>query len=302
MNKSITVFTCTYNRAHTIGRTYESLHRQTCKDFVWLIVDDGSTDNTREVVKQWQTQEKRFEIRYKYKENGGLFSGYNTAIEEMDTELCVCIDSDDWMPDDAVEKILSIWKDKGSDNYAGIIGLDCFEDGKPIGGPFPKGLDETHLYNLYKWHEGDVKMVHRVELLKDVAPVELYEGEKFANPIYIYMKVDLKKPMLISNQSFCIVEYQDANDSMSKNILYQYAQSPKSLMRMRLLSMGDKRMSYSRRFRNAIHYVSSCMLAKDKGWLKKSPIKALTIMAAPLGAILYLYIKHAVAKKNNAYK
>ena len=98
----LTVFTPTYNRAYTLERTYLSLKNQTCHDFLWLIIDDGSKDNTREKVEQWKNGTLEFEIRYEFKENGGLHTGYNKAIELCDTELMVCIDSDDYMPPDAV--------------------------------------------------------------------------------------------------------------------------------------------------------------------------------------------------------
>ena len=91
---TLTVFTPAYNRAHTLPRTYESLQKQSCKDFVWLIVDDGSKDQTAKLVKEWQQQEKTFEIRYIYKENGGMHTAHNVAYENIDTELNVCIDSD----------------------------------------------------------------------------------------------------------------------------------------------------------------------------------------------------------------
>lgn len=298
---SLTVFTCTYNRSHTILRTYNSLLSQTCKDFVWLVIDDGSTDDTEQLVMGWKKQ-NILPIRYVKKKNGGLFSGYNKAIEFMDTELCVGIDSDDYMPEDAVENILRYWNEYGSDKYAGIIGLDYYENGNPIGGFFPNQLKETYISNLYKWHTGDVKMVHRVDLLKQVAPVELFEGERFANPIYIFMKVDMQFPMLVSNHNYCIVDYQDANNSMSKNILYQFVQSPRSFARMRLLNMGNKRIPYMRRFRNTIHYVSSCLFAKDENWLRNSPMKLSTFIAAPFGLLLYIYIKKQVSKKNNIYQ
>ena len=105
----LTVFTPTYNRAHTLPRTYASLSRQDCKDFVWLIIDDGSTDDTRALVKAWQTQEHSFEIRYLYKENGGMHTAHNAAYEVIDTELNVCIDSDDCLAPGAVRKILAKW-------------------------------------------------------------------------------------------------------------------------------------------------------------------------------------------------
>ena len=124
--KTLTVFTPAYNRAHTIGRTYESLCRQTCQDFEWLVVDDGSKDNTRELMEGW-IQENKISIRYIYQENQGMHGAHNTAYENINTELNTCIDSDDFMPDDAVEKIVTFWKEHGSDKYAGLIGLDQVE-------------------------------------------------------------------------------------------------------------------------------------------------------------------------------
>ena len=105
--KLITVFTPTYNRAGLLHRVYESLVRQTNQQFKWLVIDDGSTDETQAVVESF-VQENKIEITYIYKENGGLHSGYNAAIARLDTELSICIDSDDWLPDDAIERILKV--------------------------------------------------------------------------------------------------------------------------------------------------------------------------------------------------
>ena len=89
----LTVFTPAYNRAHTLGRTYESLKNQSCKDFIWLIVDDGSSDNTAELVRSWQNEDCGFDIQYIYKKNGGMHTAHNVAYENIKTELNVCIDS-----------------------------------------------------------------------------------------------------------------------------------------------------------------------------------------------------------------
>ena len=120
--KTLTIFTPAYNRAHTIGRTYESLCRQTCKDFEWLIVDDGSSDNTRALVEGW-IKENRIPIRYIYQQNQGMHGAHNTAYRNIETELNTCIDSDDYMPDDAVEKIITFWKRNGSNRYARFTGF-----------------------------------------------------------------------------------------------------------------------------------------------------------------------------------
>ena len=79
----LTVFTPAYNRAHTLPRTYESLKRQSCKEFIWLVVDDGSSDGTGELVRQWQQEKNGFEIRYVYQKNGGMHTAHNTAYERL---------------------------------------------------------------------------------------------------------------------------------------------------------------------------------------------------------------------------
>ena len=108
--KTLTIFTPAYNRAHTLARTYRSLCKQTCKDFEWLIIDDGSTDNTSDIVSKW-ISEANFTIRYIYQDNQGMHGAHNTAYKNIETELNTCIDSDDYMPFDAVENIINFWKD-----------------------------------------------------------------------------------------------------------------------------------------------------------------------------------------------
>lgn len=306
MNKTLTVFTPAYNRAHTLGRTYDSLCRQTCKDFKWLIVDDGSTDGTRNTVVSWinpATMQPAadgfsgtvlsgdFEIRYIYKENGGLYTGYNTAYANIDTELNVCIDSDDYMPDDAVEKIVNCWKIRGSKKYAGIIGLDFYHMGGAIGGEFPSEMSECYFLDLYVKgiHKADTKEVMRTDLMKQVAPQVGFPGEKNFNPVYMLLKVCDKYPMLLLNENLCFVDYQD--DGMAANIFKQYVDSPRSFSKLRILEMQLTRNPMKSKFRSAVHYVSSSILSHDSHWLKNSPHKLLTILAVPFGVALFFLIK-----------
>jgi len=287
MEKLLTVFTPAYNRAHTIGRTYESLCRQTSKDFEWLVIDDGSTDNTRELVEQWMAHNNGFIIKYVWKENGGLHTGYNKAIELINTELCVCIDSDDWMPDDAVEKILNKWSKEKSDRFAGILGLDFYEDGNPIGGYFPEDVKSLKIIEMSAkyHHHGDVKVVHRTELMKQVAPMPVFPGEKNFNPIYLFHKIDIHYPLLLLNDNLCFVEYQ--TDGMSNNMIRQYLNSPRSFSEIRKLLMSRKDAPFLLKFKNAVHYISSQIMLRNKNWLKDSPNKTLTILAVPFGIVLY---------------
>lgn len=290
----LTVFTPAYNRAHTIGRTYESLCRQTCKDFKWLVIDDGSTDNTKELVEIWKNLDNGFEIRYVWKENGGLHTGYNKAIELADTELCVCIDSDDYMPDDAVEKILNCWKEKGSKDVAGIIGLDYLLDNTPIGGRFPD-VEKCHIYDLdFKYdHNTDVKFVARVDLLRQVYPQPSFNGEKNFNPSYMYKIIDWNYEWIILNENLCFVDYQP--DGMANAIYRQYLNSPNSFAAQRInnLKTPAPLSFYAKQY---IHLCSSAILSGRLPWLLKAPKPWLAILLLPAGWLLSLYVRYRARK------
>ncbi len=291
MEKLITVFTPTYNRKKCIEHCYRSLQRQSSYNFEWLIIDDGSTDGTKSLIEKWQTEDNLFAIRYIYKENGGLHTGYNVGIENARTELFMCIDSDDWLPDRAIEKIEKIWESIDHSKYVGIMGIDCYENGECVGGMFPEGTQEMFLYEkLTKYCiPGDKKMIHRTELLKRVAPMPSFPGEKFFNPSYLMYQLDSFGKHYITNECFCIVDYQP--DGMSSNIYKQYRNSPRSYAETRklYLSFPDQTMIF--RFRQYIHYTSSCMLAKrtNKG-LAEAPEKWMAIAAMPFGALLSVLV------------
>lgn len=292
--KTLTVFTPAYNRAHTIGRTYESLCRQTCKDFEWLIIDDGSTDHTRELVEAW-IQEKKIPIRYIYQKNQGMHGAHNTAYRNITTELNTCIDSDDYMPDDAVEKICSFWKKHGSDRYAGLIGLDQTEDGKVIGTSFPKGMKETTLSGFYqRGGKGDKKLVYRTDIIRKYPEYPLFEGERYVGLAYKYMLIDLDYQLLTLNEPLVIVEYQE--DGSSRNMYKQYWKNPKGFAFFRKTEMLVTH-SFSRLFIVCVHYVASSIIGKNKDFIKDSPRKFMTILALPGGFLLYHLIKFKV--KNN---
>lgn len=260
--KTLTVFTPTYNRAHTLERLYRSLCAQTCQDFDWLVIDDGSADGTTALV-QGFINEGRIPIRYIYKENGGLYTGYNVAYSTIETELNVCIDSDDAMPENAVERILAIWREKGSDRFCGLLGLDVDVDtGRPIGGRFPEEMTECFFPELYAQniHRGDTKQVMRTDLMKKVAPQVGFPGEKNFNPVYMLLQVTDKYPILVVNESFCLVQYQQG-DSLSRNIWRQYLDSPRSFAKMRKLEMTLIHNTPLNRLRCAVHFVAESVVA-----------------------------------------
>lgn len=285
----LTVFTPTYNRIKTLTRTYESLKSQTCKDFIWLIIDDGSTDNTQDIVDTWQKCDNGFVIKYIYKENGGMHTAHNVAYENITTELNVCIDSDDTMPTDAVEKIKEIWDSVKEKGYAGIIGLDAdMNTQKIIGTAFSENLTETTLSNYYcSGGSGDKKLVYRTDVINSVPPYPVFEGEKYVGLKYKYTLVDQKYKLYPTNTVLCNVEYQD--DGSSKNMWRQYVNNPNGFAFLRKTEMVYS-PSFKRRIIECIHYCSSSIIAKNKNYIKESPKKVLTVLCTPLGLILAVVV------------
>ncbi|WNQ12700.1 glycosyltransferase family 2 protein [Paenibacillus aurantius] len=290
MKPTLTVFTPTYNRAYTLPLCYESLKRQTSRDFVWLIIDDGSTDGTEELVKGWMT-EGIVPIRYHYQANQGMHGAHNTAYELIDTELNVCIDSDDYLSDYAVERIVTFWREHGSDRYAGLVGLDATPDGQIIGTQMPAELKESTLSGLYGLHKvkGDKKLVYRSELTRRYPPYPLFPGEKYCPLSYKYLLIDQDYPLLVMNEVLCHVEY--LTDGSSLNMLRQYKRNPRGFLFFRQAAMRYA-PTYKEKFRESVHYVSSSLLIKKYGFLKESPCKFITLLAMPLGVLLYLYISN----------
>lgn len=285
---TLTVFTPSYNRAYTLHKCYESLLRQTSKDFIWLIIDDGSSDNTKELVNRW-INEDEIKINYIYQENQGMHGAHNTAYKNINTELNVCIDSDDYMPDDAVEKIISFWNKNKRSDLAGIMALDSYKDGKVIGDKFPSELKESTYFDIYNKYDlkGDKKLIYRSELTTQY-PYPVFAGEKYVSLAYKYAKLDSKYKLALMNEVVCNVEYME--DGSSLNMLKQYRRNPKGFAFIRIDNMKNPKATLIFKFKECIHYVSSSFISKNRDYLRESPCKILTILAIPIGYVFYRYI------------
>lgn len=292
----LTVFTPAYNRAHTLPRTYESLREQECKDFIWLIVDDGSTDGTADLVRSWQKEENGFEIQYIYKENGGMHTAHNVAYENILTELNVCIDSDDKMAPGAVSKIKQTWEKVREKDYAGIIALDADFSGNLIGKGFPDGMKDTTLGGYYAAGGlGDKKLIYRTDVINSVPPYPVFPGEKYVGLVYKYTLIDQKYKLYVLNDVICEVEYQ--LDGSTGTMWKQYWQNPRGFAFLRKVAM-QYTTSRKRLIIDCIHYCSSSQIAKNHNYIKESPKKLLTVLCTPMGWLLTLLIK----KKVNTYR
>ena len=290
MEKLVTFFTPTYNRAYILYRCYESLCSQASFNFKWLIVDDGSTDGTEKLAEEWIKREDRFEIRYIKKENGGLHTAFNIAVEETDTELFVCFESDDLFTPEAMSIIERIWSEIRDTNCVGFITLCRDLNGELIGKTFPENI-KTCLYREHRQiAPGDKQYVFRTEALKKVFPMPSFPGEKYFDPKFSFFSLDEIGPLAVTNEVFDLVDYQPGG--LTKTMMRQYYNSPNSFAEYRKLYMQLPDRSTVYRLRQNIHYVSSCCLAgKLRKAVKESPQKGNTILAFLPGLALAGVIK-----------
>ena len=206
----VTVFTPTYNRAYILGDLYHSLQRQTCMDFEWLIVDDGSADDTKALVASWQGEENPFPIRYVYQENGGKCRAINRGLKEADGRLFFTVDSDDYLTDDAIEKVIrwdgELPKDGHFCGYVGNRGTTPTQTPNRL---FPGGyLDGTAL-DRYDQVDGERAFVFYTEIHRKYLYPE-FPGEKFLTEAVTWdlMAHDGYK-MRFYNDIIWIWEYKD---------------------------------------------------------------------------------------------
>lgn len=278
MEKLITFFTPTYNRAYILHRCYESLCSQTAANFQWLIVDDGSTDGTEELVRNWIAQENRFTISYIYKTNGGLHTAFNTAVDAVGTELIVCFESDDIFTPDAAEIIERTWAKIRESDCVGFITLCRDTQGNLIGGRYPDDVKTVWYHDHRQIAPGDKQYVFRTDALKQVFPMPVFPGEKFFDPKYRFFSLDKIGPLAVTNEVFDVVDYQPGG--LTNTMMRQYYNSPNSFAEYRKLYMQLPNRSIAYKYKNNIHYVASCCLAgKLSRAIKESPKKGYTAAA-----------------------
>lgn len=186
----ITVFTPTYNRGYIIENLYESLRRQTYKNFEWVIIDDGSNDNTKDLFDKWINENNEFDIVYKKVVNGGKHRAINRALTYSKGRLFFIVDSDDYLTDDALEKILkweSTIRDKG--NFIGVAGLKGYNKNKNIGKTFTGTyLDASSLEREENNIFGDKAEVFYTNILRQYKFPE-FEGENFITENVVWNKI-----------------------------------------------------------------------------------------------------------------
>lgn len=224
----ITIFTPAYNRAHTLGKLYESLKRQSSHNFEWLVIDDGSKDGTQELFKTWLEQRNPFKITYIKTENGGKHKAINLGVSKAGGEAFFIVDSDDFLPPDSVEKIEKAFSSVvDNERFAGICGLKAGAfDKQPLGNSAASaGLDCSMADIRYKYHiRGDMAEVFKTSVLRQY-PFPVFEGEKFMNEAVVWGEIAKKHLMRYTGDILYYCEYMP--DGLTRSIRRQYRRSPK---------------------------------------------------------------------------
>lgn len=216
----ISILTPTYNRAYILHKLYESLLRQSDLDFEWIIIDDGSTDNTEELVKKWKIENKLFSIYYYRKENGGKHTAINYGMQYINSDYTFIVDSDDYLTNDAIELIHS-WITPVANNlkFAGVSGLrGTSERPKDRIGGFPDNeyyIDSSNLDRGKNFLHGDKAEVYKTNILKKY-PFPEFKGENFLTESIVWNEI-ANDGYIIRwyNEIIWICEYLD--DGLTKN-------------------------------------------------------------------------------------
>lgn len=208
----ITIFTPTYNRANLLPLLFESLKKQIFKDFEWIIVDDGSIDNTLstidKILRENISTKDSFPIRYFKKENGGKHTAINKGVTEAKGELFLILDSDDSLPKNALSMIIEIYQNcKNKIDCGGVCGIMAHHNGNKIGSGLPREelytstLELRHRYNVI----GDLLEVFKTSVMKEF-PFPEFHGEKFCPEILVWNRIATKYKLLCFNK---ITYYRD---------------------------------------------------------------------------------------------
>lgn len=272
---TVCVFTPTYERAYILPVLYDSLVAQTSHDFVWMIVDDGSTDDTEELVASWI---ERGDIRIDYVKtaNGGKPRAINLGVERCTSPLFFVVDSDDWLVPGAIEHVLKRWATiADQDRYAGIVALRGTDDHTPMGTWMPEGAHDVRMWDLHEsmGFRGDTSLIHRTEVLRDY-PYDVAPGETFIAESSVYFRLDEKYVMLADNTILTICHYLP--DGLTSNFVANAKRNPIGYWKHKRYCAQRSR-TLKGRVRETILYLVGCRLAGQPGALRMAPSKALAL-------------------------
>ena len=277
MINELTILTPTYNRCKQIKNLYNSLASQGYSDFTWLIIDDGSTDNTKEVIQSFQ-EKSIFRILYFYKKNGGKVSAHKLGFEKLDTEWCMAIDSDDWLLKDRLKIIDLLLKDNSKKADAFCMHRYNPITKKIIGDKFKKNF--KNYFDLYNAGiKGDKVHIHRSRLLKNVR-INLFPPERYISIFQMFLNFD--KNITVCFRDIPITACIYLKNGLTKNIVFNRYSAPKGTSFTYLKASECEDLSNKLRWKSKINFYRFRFL-----WNKKI-LKMKDFILYALGFLMFL--------------
>lgn len=280
----LTIFTPTFNRATKLKGVYDSLLFQSDKNFEWLIVDDGSTDNTNEIVKEFSAN--KFPIRYYKKENGGKHTAYNFALEHANGEFILCVDSDDWLSENAVRMI----SQKLSQANANILmSYKSDQNGKLLSDPFPANINQAGILELSQFYQctGEFSLIFRTEYARDY-PFPVFEGERFITESVVYDRMFISEKAVLLPEVITICEYQD--DGLTNNLNEIMKKNPAGYC-LYFMQRIDVEYGTIKRIFAIGKYHCFYIMSKEKKTNYSGKYRMSVHLLLPLGWVVYYYYK-----------
>lgn len=278
--KLITVFTPTYNRCKTLSVLYDSLKRQNCRNFIWLIVDDGSTDETKEKVSNWIAEEI-IDIKYIWQENQGKSMAHNTGVLNTHTELFTCVDSDDSLSEEAIEKIENYWRQREEND----IGILAFRSVTGFSKTLPERQIHTTLRQAYQEYgiTGDTMLIFRTDVISKFE-FPKFEHEKFVPEAYLYDLTDRTGTLMMLKEVLYFGEY--LSDGYTKNMAKLLKRNPKGY-----LAFINQRLQFDMKFKDkfldSVRYISMAKVDGENHIIKRAIYPLIAVLAYPFGILLY---------------
>lgn len=282
----LTIFTPAYNRAEKLTRLYRSLQYQTCRDFEWLLVDDGSTDRTPELAREF-VREQDFPVRYVRKENGGKHTAHNLALKEARGEWFLCVDSDDYLADGAVAALLAFLHER--DLPEGVVAYKTDIRGSRLSGAFPEEPDRVKLHSLAMDYgcAGEFTLVFRTAFAKEY-PFPVFPGERFVTESVIYDRMDREGWFALLRSVITICEYQA--DGYSSNFAKLMKSNPNGFC-LYFLQRIDLQRRFLPRLVCAGKYWCFRSISGNRELEYEGPHRITVTLGRILGPVFRLYYK-----------
>ena len=285
----VTILTPAYNRAYSLPRLFESLQKQTCKEFKWLVVDDGSSDDTEELIQQFN-RTADFDIRYIYKENGGRHSAINLGVREIETALTFPVDSDDLLLPNAVEEIIKYYDCYHANGKIGVFSFQrCNEKGE-IEVPLPWDVKLSN-YTTCRIKENRLGNMAEVFMTKVLCqyPFPEFAGERFLSEDITWIEIAKEYQCLFVNTAIYQAEY--LKDGLTRNDKKVKFAAPKGSV-LRGKQLMDLACGWKTNVKGAIIY--NCYLMELDGdvpeILKVTTVheRVLLFATKPLGFLFHI--------------